>query len=125
MSNLNLAKNYVADVAIPAFRLVKPGTADDRIALATGSIDALIGTSTDISAAIGERCDVQLCEIAYVEAGAAITRGALITSDATGRGITAAPAAGVNASVAGRALETASAAGDVIRIMQSIGQIQG
>ncbi|MFZ6748522.1 capsid cement protein [Undibacterium sp. Ren11W] len=125
MSNLQLAKNYVADVAIPAFRLVKPGTADDRITLATASTDALIGTTTDIAAAIGERCDVQLAEIAYVEAGAAITRGAFITADATGRGIAAAPAAGVNASVAGRALETATAAGDVIRIMQSIGQIQG
>ncbi|MDO8654197.1 MAG: DUF2190 family protein [Undibacterium sp.] len=125
MSNLQLAKNYVADVAIPAFRLVKPGTADDRITLATASTDALIGTTTDIAAAINERCDVQLAEVAYVEAGAAITRGAFITSDATGRAITAAPAAGVNASVAGRALETATAAGDVIRMMQSIGQIQG
>jgi hypothetical protein len=125
MSNLQLAKNYVADVVIPPFRIVKPGTADDRITLATASLDALIGTSTDIGAAIGERCDCQLAEVAYVEAGAAIARGALITSDATGRGITAAPAAGVNASTIGRALETATAAGDVIRVMQSIGQIQG
>jgi hypothetical protein len=125
MSNLQLAKNYIADVAIPAFRLVKPGTADDRVTLATASTDALIGTTTDIAAAIGERCDVQVAEISYVEAGAAIVRGAFITSDATGRAITAAPAAGVNASVAGRALETATAAGDVIRMMQSIGQIQG
>ncbi|WP_295756034.1 capsid cement protein [Undibacterium sp.] len=125
MSNLQLAKNYIADVAIPAFRLVKPGTADDRVTLATASTDALIGTTTDIAAGIGERCDVQVAEISYVEAGAAIVRGAFITSDATGRAITAAPAAGVNASVAGRALETATAAGDVIRMMQSIGQIQG
>jgi hypothetical protein len=121
----NLAKNYVADGAIPAYRLVKPGAADDRIALATASTDALIGTTTDIAAAIGERCDVQLAEISQVEAGAAIARGALITSDATGRAITAAPAAGVNASVIGRALEAASTAGEVIRVMQSIGQIQG
>ncbi len=125
MSNLQLAKNYIADVAIPAFRIVKPGTADDRITLATASGDALIGTTTDISAAIGERCDVQLCEVAYIEMGAAVTRGAFITSDATGRGIAAAPAVGVNASVIGRALETATAAGDIIRVMQSIGQIQG
>lgn len=125
MSNLQLAKNYVADVAIPAFRIVKPGTADDRITLAGASTDALIGTSMDIAAAVGERCDVQLAEIAFVEAGAAITRGALITSDGLGRGVTAAPAAGVNASVIGRALETATAPGDIIRVMQSICQIQG
>lgn len=125
MSNLQLAKNYVADVAIPPFRIVKPGTADDRITLATASTDALIGTSMDIGAAIGERCDVQLAEIAFVEAGAAFIRGSLITSDAIGRGIAAVPAAGVNASVIGRALEAATAAGDIVRVMQSIGQIQG
>jgi hypothetical protein len=125
MSNLQLAKNYVADVVIPPFRIVKPGTADDRVTLATAATDALIGTTMDIGAAIGERCDVQLAEIAYVEAGAAITRGALITSDAVGRGVAAAPGAGVNNSVIGRALETATAAGDIIRVMQSIGQIQG
>jgi hypothetical protein len=125
MPNLKLAKNYVAEVAIPAYRIVKPGTADDRIALATSSLDASIGTSTDIGAAIGERCDVQLCEIAYIEAGAAIARGALVTSDATGRGITAAPAVGVNVAVVGRAMEAATAAGDIINVMQSLGQIQG
>jgi hypothetical protein len=95
------------------------------VTLATAATDALIGTTMDIGAAIGERCDVQLAEIAYVEAGAAITRGALITSDAVGRGVAAAPGAGVNNSVIGRALETATAAGDIIRVMQSIGQIQG
>lgn len=125
MSNMQLAKNYVADVAIPPFRLVKPGSADDRIALATASTDFIIGTTMDLAAAVGERCDVQFAEIAYVEAGAAIVRGAAITADAVGRAITAAPAVGVNASTAGRALETATAAGDVIRYMQSIGQVQG
>ena len=125
MSNNQLAKNYVADVAIPAYRFVKPGTADDRITLATASTDAIIGCSTDIAAAAGERCDVQLAEVAYIEAGAAIARGSLLTADASGRAIVAAPATGINASVAGRALETAAAAGDIIRYMQSIGQIQG
>lgn len=125
MSNMQLAKSYVADVAISPFRLVKPGSADDRITVATASTDFIIGTTMDIGPAINERCDVQLAEIAYVEAGAAIPRGSLITSDAVGRAIVAAPAAGVNASVAGRTLEAATAAGDIIRFMQSIGQIQG
>jgi hypothetical protein len=125
MANLQLAKNYVADVAIPPYRLVKPGSADDRITVATTSTDFIIGVTTEIGPAINERTDVALAEIAYVEAGAAIPRGSLITADAVGRAIVAAPAAGVNASVAGRTLETATAAGDVVRFMQSIGQIQG
>ncbi|MFZ6687512.1 DUF2190 family protein [Undibacterium sp. SXout11W] len=123
--NLLLAKNHVADMTIPKFRLVKHGTGDDRITLATSSTDFIIGVTMDIDAAINERSDVHLAGIAYVEASAAITRGALITADAIGRAVTAAPAAGVNASVVGRALESASAAGDVIRVMLSIGQIQG
>lgn len=125
MSNMQLAKNYVADVAISPFRLVKPGSADDRITVATSSTDFITGATMDIGPAVGERCDVQLAGVAYVEAGAAIPRGSSITSDAIGRAIVAAPAAGVNASVAGRALETATAAGDIIRYMQSIGQVQG
>lgn len=123
--NVLLAKNHVADMAIPKFRLVKHGAGDDRITLATSSADFIIGATMDIDAALNERSDVQLLGIAYVEAGAAIARGALITADAIGRGVTAAPAAGVNASVVGRALEAASAAGDVIRVLQSVGQIQG
>ncbi len=125
MSNLQLAKNYAADVAIPAFRIVKPGAADDRVTLATAATDALIGATMEIGAAIGERCDVQLAGIAFVEVGAAVARGALVTSDAIGRGVAAAPAAGANNSVIGRALEAATAAGDIIRVMQSTGQIQG
>lgn len=125
MSNMQLAKNYIADVAIPPFRLVKPGSADDRITVATSSADFIIGTTMDIAADLGGRCDIQLAEVAYVECGAAIPRGSFITADAVGRAVVAAPAAGVNASVAGRTLETGTAAGDIIRFMQSIGQIQG
>lgn len=125
MSNLQLAKNYVAEVAIPPFRIVKLGTADDRVTLATSTSDFMIGTSMDIAAAAGERIDVQFAQIAFVEVGTAILRGQPVTSDAVGRGIAAAPVAGSNNAIIGRALESASAAGDIIRVMQSIGVIQG
>ncbi|MYM32257.1 DUF2190 family protein [Duganella sp. CY15W] len=123
--NLQLAKNYQAEAVIPPYRLVKFGSLDDRVVPGAAATDLLIGVTTDIGAAIGERCDVQFAEIAMVEAGAAITRGTMITSDAVGRAVAAAPAAGVNNRVVGFALESATAAGDVIRFMQSIGQIQG
>jgi hypothetical protein len=125
MSNPLLVKNYVADVAIPAFRMVKPGTTTDRITLAAGSGDAMIGTTMDIAAAPGERCDVQMIGIAFVEAGANFGRGVLLTSDADGRAVVASMGPGLNANIAGRALEASVAAGDVIRMIQSIGQIQG
>lgn len=123
--NLLLAKNYVAESAIPPFRLVKPGSTDDRITLAVAATDAIIGTTTDIAAAINERCDTQLVGVGYVEAGAAIPRGSFITADASGRAVLPAPAAGANVSVAGRTLEAATAAGDIVRYVISIGSFQG
>lgn len=125
MANMLLAKNFAADVALPPFRLVKPGSADGRMALATAATDLIIGVNMELAAAAGERIDVQLIGIACVEAGAAIPRGSLITADATGRAIVAAPAAGANVSVAGRTLEAATAAGDVINFLQAPGQAQG
>ena len=75
--------------------------------------------------ALGERCDVALTGIAFVEAGAAVALGAMVTSDALGRVVTAAPAAGSNVRVIGFALEASAAAGDVIRVVLEAGVMQG
>ena len=125
MSNVMLFKSAVAGAAIPAYTLVKPGADDATVVPAVASTDAIIGAVQEVSPALGERVDVALVGIAYVTAGAAITRGALLTSDASGRVITAAPAAGVNARTVGIAVESAGAAGDVIRVLLSQGSVQG
>ncbi len=125
MSNVMLFKNAVAGAAIPVFTLVKLGADDATVVPAAASTDAIIGAVQEVSPALGERVDVALVGIAYITAGAAITRGALLTSDASGRVITAAPAAGVNARTVGIAVESAGAAGDVIRVLLSQGSIQG
>ncbi len=125
MSNPGLIKNYVAQAAINPFRIVRLGTADGTVTLATAATDLIIGVVADVGPAAGERCDVVHAWIAFTEAGAAITRGALVTSDAVGRAVTAAPAAGVNNRVLGLALESAVAAGDVIRVLVQGGQVQG
>ena len=124
MSNPILLKNYTAAMAIPAYRIVKFSAAD-TVTLATAATDSLIGVNNDLAPAINERCDVVRQGIAYIEAGAAIAQGAAITSDATGRGVTAAPAAGVNNRIVGFADEAASAAGDVIRVLVELGVMQG
>lgn len=51
--------------------------------------------------------------IVFVEAGAAVANGALVTSDATGRAVTATSGTAVN----GEAMETASAAGVQIAVL--------
>ncbi|NOT18564.1 MAG: DUF2190 family protein [Sulfuriferula sp.] len=124
MSNV-LAKNYVAGVAIPAYTLVKFGSDDSTVVPAAAATDFVIGVTMDIAAAQGERVDVEVIGTAYVVAGAAAARGALVASDASGRGVTAAPAAGVNNRIVGIFLEAPSAAGDVVRILLNQGSLQG
>ncbi|ARU30895.1 hypothetical protein CAP31_03845 [Sulfuriferula sp. AH1] len=124
MSNV-LTKNFVAGAAILAATQVKFGADDNTVVPATGPTDLIIGVTTDIAAALGERVDVQMIGTAYVVAGAAATRGTLATSDASGRAVTAAPAAGVNNNTVGRFLESPSAAGDMVRVLLNPGSVQG
>lgn len=124
MSNPTLLKSFTAGAAITAFRLVKLSAAETVI-LSAATTDLFIGVANEVAAASGERQDVVLDGIAFVEAGAAVALGAYIGSDASGRGITAAPAAGVNNRILGLALDAASAAGDVIRVLICPGAFQG
>ena len=125
MANPLLAVNYVADAAIPINRLVKFGTGDRNVTLATAATDFIIGPVNETAIALGERADVVRVGIAWVEAGAAIPRGSPITADAVGRAVVAAPLAGINNRIIGFADETATAAGDVIRFMIEPGLVQG
>ena len=84
-----LVDNYDAEVAILKFRLVALGTSDGGITLAVDATKPLIGVSTDIDSLLGEPCDVVRAGLAKVVYGATVTKGALLTSDATGRAIPA------------------------------------
>ncbi len=124
MSNPTLLKSFTAGAAITAFRLVKLSAAETVI-LSAAATDLFIGVANEVAAASGERQDVILNGIAFIEAGAAFALGAYIGSDASGRGITAAPSAGVNNRVIGIALEAAGAAGDVVRVLVNPSSFQG
>ena len=125
MANPGIIKSLVAGGVIPAYTAVKFGSDDNTVVAAAAATDLVMGTTMELAAASGERCDVQLNGIANVLAGAAITRGSLVTVDASGRAIAAAPAAGSNVTIIGRAFESASAAGDVIRVMLVTSSMQG
>jgi len=124
MSNVVVARNFKAEAAITAFTLVKHGTVDGNALIAAAVGDKIIGVSTDIAAAINERVDVILEGIADVLYGGTVARGDLLTTDGTGRAVTAAPAAGVNNSVIGRAL-IAGVVGDIGQCIISVGTTQG
>lgn len=101
MSNVLLVKNAKAEAAVPAFTIIKYGAADGQVLPGAAVTDKLVGVSTDIPAAINERCDYIASGRADVLYGGAVARGDQLTSDASGRAVTAAPLAGVNNRVIG------------------------
>ncbi len=124
MNNALLTKNYVAEAAIAAYRIVKWGAADGQVLQATAVADKLIGVQNEVAPAIGEGTDVQRAGIAEVEYGGNVTRGDPLTSDANGKAVAAAPAAGVNNFIIGFA-EVSGVAGDIGLVLIAPGRIQG
>lgn len=122
--NILLAKNFLAEAAILANRIVKFGAADGGVLQAAAVGDKLIGVTDNIGPASGERCDIIVAGIADIKAGGAITRGDLITTDATGQAVTAAPGAGTNNRVIGIA-QKSGVSGDVIEVLLQPGSVQG
>jgi hypothetical protein len=124
VSNPGLIKNYTAGGAIAAYRITRFSAAD-TVVQAAGATEALTGVTMDVAPVSGERVDVVHDGIAIVEAGAAFAITALLTADAQGRAVAAAPAAGTNNRIIGMPLEAAVAAGDLIRVLVSPGSFQG
>ena len=75
-------------------------------------------------AASGDRIDVVRSGMTPVIYGGTVAAGDLLTSDASGRAVTAAPGAGVNAYVIGQA-EIAGVVGDIGSMTVFAGRIQG
>lgn len=124
MANNGLTKSYTAEGAISANRIVKVGANDWGVLQGAAATDSLIGISTEIDAASGERIDVVHEGIADLKLGGTVPRGSLVTSDASGQGVAPAPAAGTNNRVIGVAL-VSGVSGDVIPVMISLGSFQG
>jgi hypothetical protein len=126
MPNPVLIKSMVAEAAVLPYRVVKFGTADGQVIQSAAEADAHIGVADNLGqATAGARVDVVMNGVAEAEAGAAITRGALLSADSSGRVITAAASAGANVGVIGRALVSAAGAGEIINIVVSQGSFQG
>lgn len=105
------------DIALSAsqYRAVQVGTGVNGGVwrAATAGQQFLIGVLQD-KPALGDACTVQYNGITKWEAGVAITKGAKVVSDATGRAITGAATA--SHYCYGVALEAASAAGSIIAV---------
>lgn len=124
MPNPGLIKTYVAEAAVAAYRIVKFGAADGAVVQAAAVGDALVGITGMVAGDLGKRVDVIHSDIAEVEYGGAVTRGDWLTSDANGKAVAAAPAAGVNNNVIGRAT-VSGVLGDIGSCLIAPGRIQG
>jgi hypothetical protein len=124
MSAPGLAKAVVANGAVPKYTIVKLGAAGIAT-VAAAATDKLMGVSQDVTAATGERFDAQVTGIAWCTAGGVFAEGDPLTSDASGRAVVAAPAAGSNVRLIGYATEAATALGDVVNILLAPGVMQG
>jgi len=120
-----LEKSVKCTAAIATqFLIAKFGADDDTLSQATASTEDLVGVFQHTTAAAGDEVRVMLSGISNVKLGGTVTRGNPITSDANGKGVAAAPGAGVNANVIGRALAS-GVDGDIIPVFLAPGRIQG
>lgn len=118
-----LARTYVADAAIAKCRIVKI-TGQKTCAQAAAVSDKVFGVADSLGAALGETLDVILDGVATVEYGGNVAVGALLTTDADGRAVTAAPSAGANNAIIGLAL-VAGVVGDLGSVLIRQGMLQG
>ncbi|MNU42689.1 hypothetical protein D3C71_314540 [compost metagenome] len=106
------ARTYTAASALPPRRFVK-FTADKTVGLATSATDDIIGVTADVGAeAPGDLVDVYRSGPANVDFGGNVGRGKEVVSDANGKAVQAAPAAGTICRVGGLA-EQSHVAGDI------------
>ena len=104
MSSPNVTLPFTAATAIVGRRIVKHGATDGAAVPATAPTEDFLGVADSMGAAVGKVCDVHVTGPVSIEYGGAVTRGARLTSDAQGRAVTAAPAAGQTVEIIGRAL---------------------
>jgi hypothetical protein len=83
-----LIKSRTATTAIPAYRFVKEGPADGTGVPAVDATAAIIGVSSELDTAVGERASVQQAgNVAEILYGGNVTRGDYLTADAQGRAV--------------------------------------
>lgn len=118
-------RSFGAEAAIERSRILMPGTVAGKLVKATGPTAKLVGTSdTGVDVAAGDMVDLELRPVCTVKLGAAVAWMDPITSDANGKGVPAAPAAGANVRIIGYALH-AGALDDEISYLRAPGTLQG
>lgn len=124
MSNPRLTKSYNAESALNPFTIVKFGANDFGVVTAAAASDKLIGVTREFGSSANEPVDVTHDGIANVKLGGTVARGDLLTTDATGQAVAAAPAVGTNVRCIGFARQS-GVAGDVVEAFLKLCSLQG
>lgn len=112
-------RNFTAEAAIGQFRLVEFGAADGTVKQASALTSKIIGVCVQPGGvAAGERVDVQMSGVVDLEAGAAWTRGDLLSAEGLGRGFATTGQGGRSGAVA---LTNAGAAGEIRPVLICLG----
>ena len=122
-SGIEKAVKCTAAIAVQ-FTIAKFGADDDTLSVATASTEELIGVFQHTTVNAGDTVRVMLSGITRVKLGGTVARGDWITTDAAAKGVKAAPGAGVNAAVIGKAMAS-GVDGDIISVLLAPGRIQG
>lgn len=116
IDNPQMIHTWTADGAVTRNRFVETGTNDEDAAMVNGLGDQVIGVALETAA---DNASVQVAHggIVIVDSGAAVTRGNLVRSDASGRAVAYTPGVATATRAAGVALESAAGAGERISIL--------
>ncbi len=112
MRNEGMSKTLIAGAAIAAHVIVKFDAAANTVIQAAAATDKSFGVSDLGADSAGETLDVIVDGIALVVYGGNVAAGDLLTADATGKAVTAAPAATASARVIGVAM-VSGVSGDI------------
>lgn len=118
-----IEKSVTAGAAVTAFTCAKFGADDHTMIPASASTDLIVGIFQH-DAASGAEVRVMLTGVSRGKAGGTITRGQLLTSDASGQVVAASPGAGVNAYAVGYAMAS-GVSGDIIPVLVAPSRPQG
>lgn len=115
---------FNAEAAVEQYRIVKHGTNDGDVEHAAAATDAMFGVVGFLGQdTAGNRVDIILDGPVEVEYGGTVALGDPLTSDATGRAIKSAPAAGATHRSIGFAT-VGGVVGDVGSMQIELGHVQ-
>lgn len=109
---------------VTAFVIAKFGADDETMTVGAAVGDKLAGIFQHTTENAGDQVRVATEGLSSLVLGGNVVRGDLITSDANGKGVAAAPASGVNNRVIGVAMNS-GASGDIITVAIAPSSVQG